>query len=559
MSEVLAAFENRFTEFADGFANGEYVLWLGSGISRERMPPVDALVEDVVELLRNNADRSNPSCRFNLALERVLDLTSLSNEARAAINYDAPVNEWTGRGDVVRSLVGKYSEVLNVRVPGEPRDFLTWTGLNVPGTYGNPDIAPDVEHYCIGVLMLEGVVDGAATSNWDGLIEKAVKDLTPDADRLLRVVVKSDDFRGAATRSVLIKFHGCAIRAVENEGQYRDLLIAREQQISAWSEDPANRYMRNQLESLLSGRNTLVVGLSVQDANMHSMFAASARDLARHWPSKPPALVLSERGLHSRHQLALELIYGDDYDSHEEDIVRGAVLGSYGKETLLGLLMWTLTEKLVALVDSIGAAALSNTDRSRLKTDLRAARTTVGSLAADPTQFLELVLANVKATMSMFRHGSPADGPRGYEPVTAVPASEALADPDFPAAQFGRFAAALSLLSRGHHASEWEVEPDPASGAVVVRSAADAKRVFVVRDSRQALALEKAEDFDPDDDVNVVIYADRQVARLARSPRGSYGRVGRVGAIRFSIESICDDAGSADDLYEEFKMAGAFG
>ncbi len=62
----------------------------------------------------------------------------------------------------------------------------------------------------------------------------------------------------------------------ENQAKYRAMLIAQEKQISGWSERPENAYMRNKLQALLGERNTLVIGLSVQDANMHTMFAASA-------------------------------------------------------------------------------------------------------------------------------------------------------------------------------------------------------------------------------------------------------------------------------------------
>lgn len=558
VSEVLARFETDFVDFADGFANGEYVLWLGSGISREKMPPVDVLVERVVELLRSNIDHDDASCRFKSALEQVLDLSTLTNDARADIDFGLPVAEWAVREQLVWSLVGNYSKVLGVPVAQESQDYLVWTGLNVPGTYGNSIIEPDVEHFCIGILMLEGVVDSAVTSNWDGLVEKAVAELATEA--YVRVVVDAaEDLRKPPARSDLVKFHGCAVRAVADETKYRKMLIARAVQIDGWAAD--NRHMKNKLQGLLGERNTLVIGLSVQDGNMRTMFAESARDLARHWPAKPPALVLSEERLHANHREALELVYGDDYHPNASDIANGALLGAYGKPTLMALVLWTLTEKLAALAASLPAANLGSADIDRLKADLRAARTTLGGLIADqPRGFLAALIQTVTATLSMFRSGTPtADSGHTYVPLTVATIEQALSDPDFPAAQLGRFAVALSLLSRGHHSSDWEARPDAASGSFAVAAGSEKKRMFVVRDSREALTLERSEEFDPDDEHTVLISADCEMPSYTRSPGGAYGRTGRTGASRFSIEDICQDATSADDLYEAFKMAGGLG
>jgi hypothetical protein len=150
-----------------------------------------------------------------------------------------------------------------------------------------------VEHYCIAILMLEGLVTSAVTANWDGLLEKALDELTPAFGSLVRVAVKPDDFRIVGPRIDVIKFHGCAVRAREEEAEYRGSLIARATQISGWTEQPQNRSMRKHLEVLYTDRLTFMVGLSAQDANLHTVFAAAIQDLARPWPASPPAVVLS--------------------------------------------------------------------------------------------------------------------------------------------------------------------------------------------------------------------------------------------------------------------------
>lgn len=568
VAEVLAGYESRFKEFADAFADGQYVLWIGSGVSRHQMPPVSDVVRDVIELLRANVDSEDVNCAYRGALTKVLKLSSLSQKQRDALDLATPVTEWAVKDELIRSLTEKYSQVLGVRVHGKTADYLLWDGMNVPGTYGNPAKPTGVEHLCIGILMLEGVADSAVTSNWDGLIEKAVSELSANPDRMLRVVVDAEEFRLPEARSTLIKFHGCAVRAVRDENKYRPLLVAREKQISGWSVQPQNQYMASKLQSLLAERSTLVLGLSVQDANMHTMFATSAQNLARHWPVKPPALVLAEPELHSRHELALQLIYGDDFDEHEDDIVKDAVLGSYAQPTLLALVLWTLTEKLAGLIDYAEATGLATLDLNRLKNDLRAARTTFSLFVGTDTEtFIDRLIKTVSGTMSMFRNGTSENCERMYTPLTNAPISRAVTGEDFPTATFGRFAVALSLLSRGHHLQDWQATPDATTSAVTVTAPGSNRRVFIVRDGRESAALELSDQFDQTDQNVVLIHADHDTKRQARTSGAKYGRsasagnpasTGRIGAVRFTIEELLDGVTSADDLYTDFKMEGGF-
>lgn len=83
------------------------------------------------------------------------------------------------------------------------------------------------------MLALEGTVTELATANWDGLLEGAMKALG-HSDTFYRVTVTGDDLRGAAAAAKLYKFHGCALRAIEDEGKYRPLLVARSAQITSW-------------------------------------------------------------------------------------------------------------------------------------------------------------------------------------------------------------------------------------------------------------------------------------------------------------------------------------
>ncbi len=67
---VLERFDTTFSQFAAAFEDGQYVLWLGSGISRDRVPNVYALLERVIESLRVSINRTTSRARIALRSTR---------------------------------------------------------------------------------------------------------------------------------------------------------------------------------------------------------------------------------------------------------------------------------------------------------------------------------------------------------------------------------------------------------------------------------------------------------------------------------------------------------
>lgn len=565
---VLEGFEHGFSEFAASFTAGDYVLWLGSGISRDVVPNVQELLVRVLEMLRTNIDHANPACPYSAALKEALVLAGLSQGDIDAIDLAVPVESWADRGGITWRLTSRYAEVLDIPVSGQPSDYLVWSGLDVPGTYGDPALEPDVEHLCIALLILEGVVGSAVTANWDGLIEQALAALTNEPDAIIRVIVRGEDFRQRNRRAELIKFHGCAVRARDDEATYRALLIARQQQISGWTERNENGVMRKHLELLYTDSPSLVVGLSVQDANMHTMIARSIEDLPRPWPHTPPAVVLSEEQLQAHHRHLLQMTYGSaEYETHAAEINDSAVLGSYAKPTLLALLFWTLTDKLIAVLSCLpGNSSWSGTETERLRLDLRQLRDNVAEHAEPANRAFLFQLVDLSILMlGIFRTGrAPASG-AAYEPLSDRPIRDALQSPDFPGAAFGRLAVAISLLGRGHSDGDWTLLPGTTGAAEegVLRLVAPPSaptprevRVFLVKDTHAAIALTMDGLADEDDPSTLIVLTEREPTPVVRSPRPRYGRVGSTGAGRVSIEDLYEAADSADDLYATFKLAG---
>lgn len=581
VSAVLDRFDSSFSEFAAAFNEGQYVLWLGSGISRDRVPNVDTLLERVVEHIRSNINLDDAVCAYSTALNEVLRLAGLTGEELESSDFAVAFKDWPLRERILSALVTNYSRVLDVLVGDDnPDDYLVWTGLDVPNTYGSPDIAPDVEHFCIAILMLEGLVASAVTANWDGLLEKALAELTPAFHSLVRVAVKPSDFRNGVPRIEVIKFHGCAVRARDEEAEYRGLLIARESQISGWTEQPENRAMRKHLEVLYADRLTLMIGLSAQDANLHTLFAGAIRDLSRLWPASPPPVVLSEEKLEAYHRNLLRLTYGSNHSGNAGAIAKSALLGSYGKPTLIALVLSALTEKFSFLVERGLGIGWDSTAVKQLQTDLFSLRDVAANYVdSDPgtrkppgnsssaefqLEFVARLIDVVNLALTVFRIGRiPAAGEGRYEPLSDRPMVQAIHNADFPAKLFGRFGVALALVGRGVAAGSWSVEAGnsqtfPSGG--VVRLIVDQRDagVFFVKDTATLGKLQLDDSFDESDGNVLIVVADEEPPVFTRSPKARYGRDGKLGVGRFNIASATADTASVDDLYEAFKLAGGF-
>jgi hypothetical protein len=563
VEEVLASFESEFVTFVEAFCHGQYVLWLGSGISRGVVPGVPELLQRMLEFLRLNISDEDPECRFNKALGEVLDVAGISGALRASLDFSNPVATWPALEEITSRLVDRYSYVLNVQVRDEAADFLVWAGLDVPATYGDPSLEPDVEHFCIALLMLEGVVQSAPTTNWDGLVEAAMHRIVGDADRFLNVVVTPEDFRTSGAHAELVKFHGCAVRAAADEAEYRSRLIARTAQISGWTTKPENELMKNHLVHLFASRSGLFLGLSAQDANIHTVLNQAIQNLVRHWPESPPAVVFAEQRLHHHHQLVLQVTYGDSYPPNAEAIAETALLGAYAKPVLVALVLVTVTEKLCALVGYVSDLSLSEVEIERLRSDVRRLRDILGKVAeSDLFAFVNVFVSGIALALAVFRTGRAQDtGNVLYQPLSTEPVVQALGNPDFPAATLGRLAVVVSLLGRGLAEGLWTIElgsaDNPRGGIVRVATPHRTSRLFMVDDSRSLSQLELDGVVDPAADDVLVLQARAIRIPTTRSPRARYGRTGQAGACYVDLEVLCGTVDSADALLEAFRLEGA--
>jgi hypothetical protein len=555
ISETLSLLDGPKKTFAEGVANDQYVFWLGSGISRDKMPDLRNVAKHIMSELQSRADVADPDCRFVKALEEVVSCASPSPEELGRIDYSDDVKDWVDLDALAARLVQNYARMLNVTVDGEEDDYLLWDVLRAQEIYADPKIDPDTEHLCLGVLAAEGVASEMPTANWDTLIETAVTKLV-GTQPILRIVVSPDEIRQSRMRANVYKFHGCAGSALKNPKQYRDLLVARYNQINGWG--AKNKVMANFLRSLIVSKPTLMIGLSAQDANIQQLFADAEENMAWTWPSEPPAYVFSENALGSDQKSLLQNVYSQEYKAaNRHAMVEEALFQAYAKPLLLSLVLYVLGAKLKLLVD-LRLPHLEDKDRDLLHAGLTQGRDLVADVLSHEEPVVLELIEQFGRIIMMFRDGSlpiPANGI--YAPLTAEPLDRMPADPNLLTSGMCELAVAASLIGMGVTKGFWKVEKaDTAtsdSGAFLVVGRSGPAKVYFVSNSRTATRLIVNGHVANSDDA-ILVHSHETAPRLARSPRRAPGRTGLSKLREVSIEELLEDGTDAEELLDGFRQ-----
>jgi SIR2-like domain len=310
---VLAEFEAKFAPVADAVENGEFALWVGSGISRQA-PNLGDLIERAFDYIRERAIDPASAAAYMPALEEALGLAQVE-PARVRAQYGQPLAVWPEHDAIIGRLWARYSRVLDIRIGGTDVDFILWEAIDIRQAFEHP-APPAAEHLCIAMLVLEGAVEAIASANWDGFIEAAIERLSSGVQGIIRVVVDPDQLRGPAGRARLLKFHGCIVHATREPLVFRRFLTGSYTQIMGWPEKAEFAAMCNTVVELATARKTLVLGLSIQDNNLQTLFARAKAAHAWPWPCAPaaPAHVFCEDTIQLGQRDVLRLSYGDAYN-----------------------------------------------------------------------------------------------------------------------------------------------------------------------------------------------------------------------------------------------------
>jgi hypothetical protein len=559
--ETLQKLDHDFGAMAAAFENGEFALWVGSGISG-KAPNLGALVTRAVEFLRQKAVDVATSSKFRPAFTRALALAGV-NIADVEPHFQKNFSEWPNYVQIRDVLWKNYSELLDVRLPGEPNDFMLWDAVDVRDAFGNP-APPTSEHLSIAILILEGALQEIASANWDGFIEAAVVQLAGGIGGNLQVVVDPAHLRDAPGKARLLKFHGCIVHATDDPIIYRKCLVASKTQILNWPEGQSNAAMRAEVISAATNLKAMMVGLSLQDVNLQSVFVRARHANPWSWPCIPQAHVFCENEIGDGQRQILKTVYADAYNDNIADIESSAHLRAWGEQVLLALVLKLLADKLIGLMRCRLSGEVA-TDGDLLANSLKQLRDTVAAQAVgDRTTFANLAIASWSRMISLFRTGQLPARSTAYEPLSSGPVAQIAHDANARAASLGELAIALALLSDGQTNGLWRLSgpansdlPSGALSSAATWGSAQPRTIFFVRSAAIALDLQKRGAFTNDN--TIVIHSDDAWHQLqpsgtvtARTQKRPPGRTGTPTTLHVSIAHLLESAPNVGALRKRF-------
>lgn len=561
--EVLAKLEGEFDAVARGIEAGEFALWLGSGISR-RAPSLGKLINRAMEFMRARAIDVGTSATFLPAIRKAIKLGGHDPDALSH-RFATPYGSWPEAEAITDLLWNKYSRVLDIRIASTPADYILWDAIDIRDEFSNPK-PPAAQHLCIAILIFEGAIDTIASANWDGFIEAAVQRLSGQVSGVLQVVVDPAQLRDPPGRAQLLKFHGCIVHATAEPAKYREYLTGSHTQIIEWPEEPRFAAMRNLVVGAATNKKTLVLGLSIQDANLQNVFTKAKAVNPWPWPPAPAAAahIFCEDDITDGQVDVLRVVYGDAYNDNIDDIHSGSHIRAWAEQVLLALVLRVVTDKLGKMMEfwlaGIGKAAIGTT----LATSLRDLRDAVADLATvDPVDKSRTpaTVAGIRLwsrLLSMFRSGALPISNDTYQTLSPLNLPLLATDPNALSNGLGQLAVALAMLQHG--AGRWTIAApetdDVSSGCATARGSrpgAPARPLFIVKSAGEAIALQQCGAFANDN--AVVIHADDTWHRMGASPRrvsGAPGRTGSAATIHVSVADLIGRSSDAGELHDAF-------
>lgn len=549
--------DGEFNGFAQGVASGRYAFWLGSGISLFRFPGLKKIVIKALEYLRAHVDPAQVACPFKVALERALGIASLTDDEKALVNVNVPVVDWAIVKLLEERLSGKYAEFLNIDIDGQPLDVMVWEAVDVVGTYADETVAPDAEHYVIAAMIKEGLVTELPSANWDGLIEKAVDELGNGNG--LKVCVRSEDLQAADQKATLTKFHGCAVRARDDEGAFRPYLVGAQRQIDGWSIDAKVAGLVQHLIDVAISKPTLLLGFSAQDANIRTVFALAAEKQNWEWPGELPAYVIAEDIMGEAQTTLLANVYRNQFAGGSRvEIKKSAHLQAYAKPLLTALLLWTYAAKLQRMA-RLGDFDLSEELAAWVDDGIVSLRDQMAEAnTGDHLAFVEHLICGLSRGKRLFLSGRNDAKPTRYEPLTTAPVSQMVQDVETETNGTPQAAVIGATLAKGVNAGDWILKPSAdmgdRAGVAALESNGRCDRVFIIGRPEAELALYESEAVLDDDEDAILIHARPIHERLVRSPSRAPGRTGAVAPRRVSMSALVADVNEPSELMERFKQ-----
>jgi hypothetical protein len=197
----------------------------------------------------------------------------------------------------------------------------------------------------------------------------------------------------------------------------------------------------------------MMVGLSLQDTNLQDIFSKARQALPWTWPCAPnaPSHVFCEDKLGDHQGDMLRVAYGADFGQHSVEIQKAALLRAFAKPALFALVLQVLAAKLESLLRASVQLQLGAAGADALRPGLLAARNAVAAASPNDARkmaaFMKTFIRGWSRSMALFRSGivrCPTD--EVYQPISPLPLSQMVADPNVANSGFGLLALSISLL-----------------------------------------------------------------------------------------------------------------
>lgn len=550
MREAWRLLRANHPELIEDVTDGKRFVWLGSGISLKQVPGLARLIRHVLLFLRDQAASGNPDAgEHREALIEILD-TYLQPERKS---YDADQENWAPAN--LDHVVEKYSSILGVGVAGKSNDYLLIEGAGLPTLYGAPEIEPGPTHRMLAMLISEGVVTNLASGNWDGLVEKALCEISA-SDTLLDVYVDVADPRNANGHAEIAKFHGCAVLTLRDPARYRDKIIATNPQISSLHSDPAFAHMRDHLRDRTTRTRSLVLGLSVQDSDLLAIIRASTSSSPWPWDPGHPAYLFAEPEMLQSQKDVLEVAYGATYGAKRKEIVQQSALGSYAGPVVAALLLEVIASKFMEALRQ--QTSLPTTVENELAFGIRSfVQRIVIAFGSDETSFANFLTGEYSDFLRTYL-GPSTVGDALYVPFARGTRGQLRDSFAVAATGVDLLALALGLIGHGEKSRRWRISlHDDGAGTRMLlsrKNTTDEVTLIIVRGAREAIAAMTRDDWISDNRTLVMLQMEVGHAASTRSPGGRIGR-GRKPRSRQEVawSDIADSVTDVDDLLTRFE------
>ena len=223
-----------------------------------------------------------------------------------------------------------------------------------------------------------------------------------------------------------------------------------------WPENPHIAAMRSEVVSTATNLKALMVGLSLQDGNLQSVFARARHANPWPWPCAPNAQghVFCENEIGAGQRQMLMTVYAHAYNDHIDEIERSAHLQAWGEQALLALVLKLVADKLAVLVRCSLDGKPVGGGVDELVASLVRLRDNVAALAVgDRTAFANSAISTWSRIVSLFRTGDIPSNKQIYELISSFPLGQVANDRNAKAVGFGELG--VRPLSAGVRPIPW--------------------------------------------------------------------------------------------------------